>query len=406
MPMRKRLADGSTVVYARPTDPRPDAKPKRPIVGEPYPDTAAGWEAAIAVQKAWEAERRPEVQWTVDRLLDEWLAWGATENGWQATTIKLNTDRVRAFRRLHGPDAAEAITREHARAYVREAPRSHRPGLRAAFEWARLEGKLITNVWDATAGGGRGKRARNGEIVQPGRNALTDTDVAQLCHIATTLHGDWHGSMIGFCAYTGVRGGEAYAGQPAWLRLDAGRLDVLRQYRSNAPEGERWALPKGDKARYDIVLLDEAREALDGLDLDAPYPFSPPRQGPGDKPHFDRRTHFFYWNAARAAFETQLPAGHWLRERIELARARGLAGQEGGHLKFHELRHTFATLLLDTPGVTREQVALMLGDTVKEVERTYGHAHAELAAAHITRMRDASRERRVTDLSAARARRA
>jgi hypothetical protein len=56
--------------------------------------------------------------------------------------------------------------------------------------------------------------------------------------------------------------------------------------------------------------------------------------------------------------------------------------------------------------VTREQVALMLGDTVKEVERTYGHARAELAAAHITRMRDASREGRVADLSAARARRA
>jgi hypothetical protein len=42
MPQRKQLKDGSTVVYARPTDPRPDAKPKRPLVGEPYPDSAAG----------------------------------------------------------------------------------------------------------------------------------------------------------------------------------------------------------------------------------------------------------------------------------------------------------------------------------------------------------------------------
>ena len=406
MPQRKQLKNGARVVYARPRDPRPDAKPLRPLIGDPFPDTDAGWAAAKAAEKAWIAQRRPDAQWSVDRLLDEWLAWGATRGQfggcWQVSTSRINHERAKAFRKLHGRRPAEEISRDDAKDYVRAHSRSHRSSLRAAFEWGRLAGKVFTNVWDATRGG-RGTRGRQGEIVITGRNALTEDDAARLAMIATDLHGAWHGAMIRFVAYTGLRQGEAYAAQPHWLRLDAGRLDVLRQYRSNEKlEADRWALPKGEKARYDIVLLDEARAALADLDGDTPYLFTPPRQAPGDKPHFDRRTHFHYWNAARLAFQAQLPAGHWLRERIELARA----GEEDAPLTFHELRHTFATILLETPGVSRDQVALQLGDTVKEIERTYGHARTEAASAHITRARSAQREGRLADLDAARARRA
>lgn len=401
MPQRKTLKDGTSVVYARPTDPRPDAKPRRPIVGDPFPDTERGWARAKAAEQAWTAARRPDAQWSVGRLLDEWLAWGASEDSWQVTTQLLNTGRVKAFRAIHGPRAAETITRDQAKAYMASHAKSHRPALRAAFEWARLEGKLLTNVWDATRGG-RGTRGRNGEVVVPGRNALSEADVARLVALATDMHGAWHGAMVRFVAYTGLRAGEAYAAQPHWVRLEARRLDVLRQYKSNAPADHRWGLPKGEKARYDLVLLPEAEQALEQLDTEAPYLFRPPRQAPGDLPHFHKLTHWGYWDAVRRAFLATCPPGHWLRERVELARLQGSDGQ----LKFHELRHTFATILLETPGVTREQVALQLGDTIKEVERTYGHARTEAASAHITRARAAQHEGRLADLDAARARRA
>ena len=52
-----------------------------------------------------------------------------------------------------------------------------------------------------------------------------------------------------------------------------------------------------------------------------------------------------------------------------------------GALTFHELRHTFATILLES-GMPHTQVALQLGDTVQQVYKTYGHPRT-LAAAHL-----------------------
>ena len=168
---------------------------------------------------------------------------GAGQGRWQVSTRRINGERTQAFRRLHGPDAAESITRDQAKAYVRGHASSHRSSLRAAFEWGRLEGKLLTNVWDATRPG-RGTRGRQGEIIVPGR---TDDRGRR-----GPLHrrprpprplARRHDPLLRLHRPARGRGDAA---QPHWLRLEPGRLDVLRQYRSNEKlEADRWALPRG-----------------------------------------------------------------------------------------------------------------------------------------------------------------
>jgi integrase len=78
-----------------------------------------------------------------------------------------------------------------------------------------------------------------------------------------------------------------------------------------------------------------------------------------------------------------------------------------GALTFHELRHTFATILLED-GVIHDQVALQLGDTVEQVYDTYGHPRSIAAARSVQQVRAAAKARRqgtVSDLEQARARR-
>jgi integrase len=58
-------------------------------------------------------------------------------------------------------------------------------------------------------------------------------------------------------------------------------------------------------------------------------------------------------------------------------------------ISFHILRHTYATLLLETkkgkPGMNIRDVAALLGDTVATCEKHYGHVIQDALKKEVTR---------------------
>ena len=137
--------------------------------------------------------------------------------------------------------------------------------------------------------------------------------------------------------------------------------------------------------------------------LDAPYLFVLLRQAPGDKPHFDRRTHFHYWNAARLAFQAQLEPGHWLRERVELAGAKGV----NGTLKFQLSRATPSPRSCWRPrGCRASRWRCSSGTPWTRWRRPTATRAPRPPRDTSLRARAAQRDGRLADLDAARARRA
>jgi integrase len=55
------------------------------------------------------------------------------------------------------------------------------------------------------------------------------------------------------------------------------------------------------------------------------------------------------------------------------------------HIRFHDMRHTHATLLLED-GATERYVAERLGDTVEMIHETYGHVTPKMRAAAVERL--------------------
>lgn len=396
MPDRKTQRDGTVIVRARPYDRRPDAKPKRPVI-DTYPNTEHGWKQAVRAEGAWYAANRPGAQVTVAKLREDYLDDHAER--WDVLSTQRARERTKAFAERYGSEPAESIKPETCRAWLK-AHKADRQALRAMWAWGQSNDMLDTIPWDKVGGKGSAKAKRQ-ETIQLGRGALTEPELASFSAYAANVHGAWLGDLITFTGYSGLRQGEAFASRPDWITGDL--LDVRQQYRSRAPKGEQWTLPKGGKTRT-LALLDEAAEVLPRLDGSS-WLFVNRRDGG----HWTAGALAYYWNGTAAAWSASPEAPEWLRERHRLVKANRISGRSAsGSLTFHELRHTFATLLLES-GVIHDQVALQLGDTVEQVYKTYGHPRTLVAARAVQDARAAVKARRaskVTSLDAARARKA
>jgi integrase len=75
-------------------------------------------------------------------------------------------------------------------------------------------------------------------------------------------------------------------------------------------------------------------------------------------------------------------------------------------IRFHDMRHTHATLLLEN-GETEKYVAERLGDTVEMIHETYGHVTPKMRTAAVQRLADlltappTVRDRSVTETDSA-----
>jgi integrase len=72
-------------------------------------------------------------------------------------------------------------------------------------------------------------------------------------------------------------------------------------------------------------------------------------------------------------------------------------------IRFHDMRHTHATLLLED-GATERYVAERLGDTVEMIHETYGHVTAKMRVAAVERLAQRLRRPVVTETTTARER--
>ncbi len=70
-------------------------------------------------------------------------------------------------------------------------------------------------------------------------------------------------------------------------------------------------------------------------------------------------------------------------------------------VRFHDMRHTHATLLLED-GATERYVAERLGDTVEMIHGTYGHVTPKMRIAAVERLAKRLRRPAVTEAAAAR----
>jgi integrase len=170
--------------------------------------------------------------------------------------------------------------------------------------------------------------------------------------------------MIEVAAWTGLRPGELFllarrpspsddeASRVNWVDFRTGEIVVDWQLNSKT---RRRGIPKWDSRRR-VALLPAAERALMSLPDDGTAePIFRTQRGKV----FTQRTQFYYWDAIRTAFTAQLPAGHWLRQRIQ-------RDPENGNLDFYELRHFFGTKLAQPPGEIRAA-------TPYEIAQQMGH---------------------------------
>jgi integrase len=320
-------------------------------------------EAREAAAEWYATPRARSGKLTVAQLSHSWLNDWADDQNWRTSTRLHNTERVSRFVERYGRERADSFSVKDGLAWARDH-RGEVPALRAMFGYGRLIDAVHSNPFAQLGGSRRAKRSK-GEIRKLGRGALTEQEVIDVAAIATRLHGSWHGSLITFAAYTCMREGEIYALRFSDLGHD--ELTVAHSFSSKTGETN---LPKNDEQRV-IIYPPQARQAVRAV------PRQPNQQfvfvSPRDKNRLTSAAHGYYWRQARSAFEAALPATHWLAQRIE-------ADPKHGHLKFHELRHTGATLLLER-GVSHADVAVQMGHTDGGalVMSTYGHPSQDLA---------------------------
>lgn len=303
---------------------------------------------ALEAEATYRSERkRAPNQLSIAEVRERWLRDYGTQAGWRESTRLHNAERTKAFNKANGNRRVDDYTVPEAYRWATENPGSVM-AVRAMFGFARKLGARTDNPFERLGAG----KTKTKEI-RKGRGALTEEEVDSLAAMALALHGEWHRAMVLFAAYTGLRAGELYGLKFSDLGSDS--VTVARAWNQRTKE---FTLPKTGPVRT-VVLPRQARDAIGRVErgLNQEYVFVSPR----DKRHFSATGHYPYWSKLRDAWALSLDDSHWLRCR-------------GDGLKFHELRHTCATVLLER-GVPAESVAAQLGhgDNGKLVLSTYGH---------------------------------
>lgn len=179
---------------------------------------------------------------------------------------------------------------------------------------------------------------------------LSEEELHDLANAALQVHGPYGPTVracILFAAYVGCRPAELY--MLKWSDISEGEVRI----RENLGSTGEVTAPKNGRLRR-VILPPPAREALREMPRRAtsPYVFTT-KTGR----RFNKSSHYYYWNPARASYGRP-------------------------EMDFYELRHFCATHLLEL-GVSHADVAVQLGHTDGGalVMSTYGHP-SEDAARH------------------------
>lgn len=315
-------------------------------------------DSARDAKRALEAAKRKKVRGRKDETVRAWSErWLEVFPRKAQSTNLHNEERVRAFVRDFGDRSLRSLAGE--REAMRTWALQHyscvtptRAMLNDAIKIGLLEENPLANL--------QLEQSRGRSDI----NVLSMEELARLAAVGREVHGpDGYGpvmaAMIEVAAWTGLRPGELFllARRPSsrertnWVDFSTGEVVVDWQLSSKTMER---AIPKWDSRRR-VVLLPEAERASmslpdDGSDL----PIFRTKRGSA----YTQRSHHYYWDPVRKAFTAQLPAGHWLKQRLQ-------RDPKNGDLDFYELRHFFGTMLAQPPeGVrpaTGPEIALQMG---------------------------------------------
>ena len=203
-----------------------------------------------------------------------------------------------------------------------------------------------------------------------GRNEMQFLDAAQVVRLAEAI-GPQYRALIYTAAYTGLRAGELAALKTERVDWQRGTLDVVESL--SEVRGKLVTGPTKTRARRIVTmprfLTDMLTQHIDTYPSDDGYVFTSARGGP-------IRHHNFY-----------------LREFRPAARRAGLP--DG--LRFHDLRHTAASLLISR-GANPKQIQERLGhSTIQLTFDRYGHLFEGHDAALLDTLDAAYAEARVSD---------
>jgi integrase len=208
-----------------------------------------------------------------------------------------------------------------------------RQALAAAVRWRYM----VTNpVVDA----GRNPQPRTEELLPFTREEI-DAIAEELGGWGETIGEDGYGPLVVFAAETGLRTNE-------WIALERRDLDKAGSavaVQRRASDGVVTPYPKTERSRRRVPLTSRALAALSALParLDTPLVFPAPRGG-------------------------RLLLDNWrTREWYDALDAAGISKRGPYHL-----RHTFASEAL-AAGVSIFELSRVMGASVKEIDRTYGH---------------------------------
>lgn len=299
----------------------------------------------------WESDGTKDV-WTAG----EWLRLVPRKS--EGTNIH-NDSRVRAFGREFVGRTLASITEEEAAGFALQNPGSFKE------VHAMMNDACAKRLIERNPFAGIKVPAREGRrhIV-----TLTDAELEMLAGIARVVHGSYgplFASMIEVAAWTGMRPSELFLvslwpdDQLNFADLEAGVVNVDWQLNGNTGKIER---PKKESQRQ-IVLLPAAERALraarkasqdaDIYDESSREPLFLTKRGK----RFNQRTHFYYWDGVRKAFEASLPQGHHIRQRMSKNPDDGF--------DFYELRHFFGSTLAHPPAgvapASPQDIAKMMG---------------------------------------------
>ena len=218
--------------------------------------------------------------------------------------------------------------------------------LSAALHDALRRGLVHSVVTTAT----RAVRRDNPEMI-----TLSDEEVDRLLAAAT---GDRMASLYVVAAKLGLRQGELLGLRWKDVNLDGdGSIRVVGTARRDIDGVVSIGDPKTQNGNRLLTPLPESvREALKATPRVDELVWPGPNGG-----IWDARNFWVHWKEVRKKAKLERPATR--------------KGDKPIKPRFHDLRHTVATRMLDK-GVSPPTVALLLGDTVQTVMSTYAHATA------------------------------
>lgn len=303
-------------------------------------------EATEAHAAALSQRRQRRTRETCDEFAERWVKAYPRA---RASTNKTNRENIKRFARDFKGVKLSDVDRQTARQWAIENPTFARYP-RALFEDALNDGLVSENPFARLRlPQSRGRR----DIV-----ALTEDQVAELGELAASggsEYGPTARALVLFLAHVGVRPGELQALR--WRNVDLQRSEA-RIAHSRSTTGE---ITETKTYRARTVLIPAvARAALASMPRrpHADFVFLSSTGRPLNKSSI-----FYIWNPIRT-----------------VAQAEGLPIDD-----MYELRHAAATMLLER-GASLADVAVQLGCSAREIEKTYGHPSEDAARDRLRRV--------------------